>query len=107
MANDGLMNTIFYSEKQQNGAVCNSDTNGGAFHGGKQPNDFSGTTGDGGTNNPFDSAMEPHAHSNHPSGVNAAFGDSHVGFYTDNVSLTHWQALTTANGREPEFAGSE
>jgi len=109
MAKDGLMNTIFYSEKQANGAVCNSDTNGGAFHGGKKPNDFAGMppAGGGSTNDPFNSAMEPHAHSNHPGGVNAAFGDAHVGFYTNDVDLTHWQALTTANGREPEFAGSE
>ena len=98
MARDGLMNTIFYSEKQANGAVCNSDTNGGAFHGGKTPNDYTGMPPDGGSasdpNDPFNSALEPHAHSNHPGGVNAAFGDAHVGFYNNNVNLTHWQALT-------------
>jgi prepilin-type N-terminal cleavage/methylation domain-containing protein len=111
MARDGLMNTIFYSEKQANGAVCNSDTNGGAFHGGKTPNDYTGMPPDGGSasdpNDPFNSALDPHAHSNHPGGVNAAFGDAHVGFYNNNVNLTHWQALTTANGGEAEFAGSE
>ena len=111
MAKDGLMNTIFYSEKQANGAVCNSDTNGGAFHGGKKPNDYTGMPPAGGSvddpNDPFNSATEPHAHSNHPGGVNAAFGDAHVGFYSNDVTLDHWQALTTANGGEAEFAGSE
>ncbi len=116
MARDGLMNTIFYSEKQAKGAVMNSDTNGGAFHAGFQPNKFDGTraaSGDGGSGGSggsfeaFDSAMEPHAHSNHPGGVNAAFGDAHVGFYSNDVRLDHWQALSTANGGEQEFAGSE
>ena len=110
MARDGLMNTMYYSEKQANGAVMNADTNGGAFHAGFQPNKMDGTIDDGsgeGTFNSFDSAMEPHAHSNHPGGVNAAFGDAHVGFYSNDVRIEHWQGLSTANGGEQEFAGSE
>ena len=100
MARDGLMNTIFYSEKRENGDVAGIDVQGGAFHAGRTPN----TTGTDGT---IDTSSQFHAHSNHPGGVNAAFGDAHVGFYNTSVSLTHWQGLSTASGGESEFAGSE
>jgi len=109
MSKDGLMNTIFYSEKQENGGYMNTDTRGGAFHAGLQPNNFgqADDPDDPGTDIDFDSSKHAHAHSNHPGGVNAAFGDAHVGFYNSDVSLVHWQGLSTADGGEAEYAGSQ
>jgi prepilin-type N-terminal cleavage/methylation domain-containing protein/prepilin-type processing-associated H-X9-DG protein len=101
MARDGLMNTIFYSEQRADGNVAATNIEGGAFHAGNTPNQqtTAGTA--------IDTTSEHHAHSNHPGGVNAAFGDAHVSFYSNDVSTTHWQGLSTANGGENEFAGSE
>jgi prepilin-type processing-associated H-X9-DG protein len=36
--------------------------------------------------------------SNHPSGVNAAFADTHVEFVRDDVDYTVYQQLLTPNG---------
>ncbi|MEX2169196.1 MAG: DUF1559 domain-containing protein [Pirellulales bacterium] len=40
------------------------------------------------------------ARSFHPGGVNVAFGDCHVTFIADDVSLAYWQAIGTMNGQE-------
>ena len=40
------------------------------------------------------------ARSFHPGGVNVAFADGHVDFYTDSVDLDLWQALSTIAGGE-------
>ncbi|MFL6547017.1 MAG: DUF1559 domain-containing protein [Candidatus Udaeobacter sp.] len=40
------------------------------------------------------------ARSFHPGGVNVAYGDAHVDFISDSVSLTYWQAISTMNGQE-------
>jgi len=40
------------------------------------------------------------ARSYHPGGVNAAFADGHVEFFSDSVSLAYWQAIGTMNGQE-------
>jgi len=105
MARDGLSNTIFYSEKSDKGVLI-PDANQGmvniAFHSGAQPND----NVNGGVN--FDAESESHAHSNHPGGVNAAFGDGHVEFTGSDINPGLWKALSTANGGEPwGLAGSQ
>ena len=38
--------------------------------------------------------------SNHPGGVGACFGDGHVRFISDNVSLDVWRAMSTCAGGE-------
>ena len=40
------------------------------------------------------------ARSYHPGGVNVAFRDGHVAFYTDDVNIDLWQALSSIDGRE-------
>jgi prepilin-type processing-associated H-X9-DG protein len=40
------------------------------------------------------------ARSEHEGGVNAAFGDGHVKFMRDEISLTAWRAFGTRNGEE-------
>ncbi|HEY3391444.1 MAG TPA: H-X9-DG-CTERM domain-containing protein, partial [Lacipirellulaceae bacterium] len=40
------------------------------------------------------------ARSFHPGGVNVAFGDCHVTFISDSVSLAYWQAIGTMDGQE-------
>ena len=40
------------------------------------------------------------ARSHHPGGVNVAFGDGHVVFYSDDVDWVFWQAISTYNGGE-------
>jgi prepilin-type N-terminal cleavage/methylation domain-containing protein/prepilin-type processing-associated H-X9-DG protein len=40
------------------------------------------------------------ARSFHPGGVNVAFGDAHVDFISDSVSVAYWQAISTMNGQE-------
>ncbi len=40
------------------------------------------------------------ARSHHPGGVNVAFADGHVEFYSDSVDLDLWQALSTIDGGE-------
>ena len=40
------------------------------------------------------------ARSSHPGGVNVVFGDGHVAFYSNSVSLLLWQALATVAGEE-------
>jgi prepilin-type N-terminal cleavage/methylation domain-containing protein/prepilin-type processing-associated H-X9-DG protein len=40
------------------------------------------------------------ARSKHPSGVNVLFGDGHVGFVRNSISITTWRALGTMNGGE-------
>ena len=40
------------------------------------------------------------ARSNHAGGVNVAFADGHVEFYTDSVDWVLWQALSTIDGEE-------
>ena len=91
----------FLFEQRADGNVAATNIEGGAFHAGSTPNQqtTAGTA--------IDTTSEHHAHSNHPGGVNAAFGDAHVSFYSNDVSTTHWQGLSTANGGENEFAGSE
>jgi prepilin-type N-terminal cleavage/methylation domain-containing protein/prepilin-type processing-associated H-X9-DG protein len=41
------------------------------------------------------------ARSMHPGGVNCVFGDGHVEFVADAISLSIWQALGTISGNEP------
>ena len=41
------------------------------------------------------------ARSRHPGGVNASMLDGSVRFFTDNIAWAVWQALGTAQGREP------
>ena len=43
------------------------------------------------------------ARSQHRGGVNAAFGDGHVSFITNSISVTAWRALGTRNGNELEI----
>ncbi|MCL2006438.1 MAG: DUF1559 domain-containing protein [Planctomycetaceae bacterium] len=38
--------------------------------------------------------------SNHPGGVGACFGDGHVRFISDNISLEAWRAISTCAGGE-------
>ena len=72
-----------------------------AFHSGNQPNHNR-------DNSSFSALSETHAHSNHPGGVNAAFGDAHVEFMSNNVDAGLWKALSTANGGEAwGLAGSQ
>jgi prepilin-type processing-associated H-X9-DG protein len=40
------------------------------------------------------------ARSFHPGGVNVAFGDAHVDFISDSVSVAYWKAISTMNGQE-------
>ena len=40
------------------------------------------------------------ARSLHPGGVNVAFGDGHIGFYSDSIDLISWRGLGTRNGSE-------
>ncbi len=40
------------------------------------------------------------ARSRHPGGVNVAFADGHVSFYTDTVDWQAWRALSTISGGE-------
>ena len=40
------------------------------------------------------------ARSYHPGGVNVVFADGHVDFYSDDVDLYLWQALSTVAGGE-------
>jgi prepilin-type processing-associated H-X9-DG protein len=40
------------------------------------------------------------ARSFHPGGVNVAFGDCHVTFISDSVSIAYWQAIGTMDGEE-------
>ena len=40
------------------------------------------------------------ARSFHPGGVNTVFADGHIDFYTDEVDLVVWQALSTIEGSE-------
>ena len=47
-----------------------------------------------------DVAMRFAARSYHPGGVNTLFADGHVGFSTDEVDLSVWQALSTIDGGE-------
>lgn len=42
------------------------------------------------------------ARSFHPGGVNVAFGDGHVAFYSETVDLGLWRALSTTEGGEVE-----
>jgi prepilin-type processing-associated H-X9-DG protein len=46
------------------------------------------------------------ARSKHPGGVQSLFGDGHVAFLKDSVSLPVWQALGSANGAEVISADS-
>jgi prepilin-type processing-associated H-X9-DG protein len=46
------------------------------------------------------------ARSKHPGGVQSLFGDGHVAFLKDTVSLPVWQALGSANGGEVVSADS-
>jgi len=98
MARDGESNTLFYSEKSDEGQV-NGTLGAVIFHTGSQPNNKSGNA---------IVPSETHAHSNHPGGVNAAFGDAHVEFFTNTVDSGLWKALSTANGGEAwGLAGSQ
>ncbi|MBN1853934.1 MAG: DUF1559 domain-containing protein [Pirellulales bacterium] len=45
------------------------------------------------------------ARSHHPGGVNASKCDGSVAFYTDDINLYLWRALTTARGEEPVSEG--
>ena len=99
MARDGESNTLFYSEKSDTGSV-NGTLGAVVFHTQVQPNNASS----GGSIDP----VETHAHSNHPGGVQAAFGDAHVEFYNNNVDANLWKALSTSNGGESwGLAGSQ
>jgi prepilin-type processing-associated H-X9-DG protein len=40
------------------------------------------------------------AHSRHPGGVHAVFGDGHVQFINNSINLATWQALGSRNGGE-------
>ena len=40
------------------------------------------------------------ARSRHPGGVQAVYGDGHVGFCSNTIDLTIWQALSTIAGNE-------
>lgn len=40
--------------------------------------------------------------SQHPNGALFAFGDGHVQFYSDNINLTLYRALSTRDGGESE-----
>jgi prepilin-type N-terminal cleavage/methylation domain-containing protein/prepilin-type processing-associated H-X9-DG protein len=55
-------------------------------------------------NPPCTSAGSRYAHkaarSRHPGGVHVLFGDGHLQFISDSVSLTVWRALGTMNGSE-------
>jgi len=98
MARDGESNTIFYSEKSDQGSV-NGTLGAVVFHTQAKPNNA--------TNGQI-VPTETHAHSNHPGGVNAAFGDDHVEFYSNSVDLNLWKALSTSNGGESwGLAGSQ
>ncbi len=98
MARDGESNTIFYSEKSDQGSV-NGTLGAIVFHTSAKPNNA--------TNGQI-VPTETHAHSNHPGGVQAAFGDAHVEFYSNNVDLNLWKALSTSNGGEAwGLAGSQ
>ena len=98
MARDGESNTLFYSEKSDQGSV-NGTLGAVVFHTSALPNNA--------TNGQI-VPTETHAHSNHPGGVNAAFGDAHVEFYGNNVDLNLWKALSTSNGGESwGLAGSQ
>jgi len=98
MARDGESNTILYSEKSD-GGVVNGTLGAVIFHTSAQPNNATGGSVD---------PTETHAHSNHPSGVQACFGDAHVEFYSNDVDLNLWKALSTSNGGEAwGLAGSQ
>ena len=98
MARDGESNTLFYSEKSDEGEV---DGTMGAvvFHTEVKPNNKTGNQ---------IVPTETHAHSNHPGGVQACFGDAHVEFFSNDTDLGLWRALSTANGGEAwGLAGSQ
>ena len=99
MARDGESNTIFYSEKSDTGQV-NGALGAVVFHTQVKPN----TLGSNGAIDP----SQTHAHSNHPGGVQAAFGDAHVEFFNNSVNEDLWKALSTSNGGESwGLAGSQ
>ena len=101
MARDGASNTVLYSEKSDSGLINGGDMNQIAFHSGNQPNSNRDSSS-------FSPLSETHAHSNHPGGVSAAFGDGHVEFINNNISIGLWKALSTANGGEAwGLAGSQ
>jgi prepilin-type N-terminal cleavage/methylation domain-containing protein len=98
MARDGESNTLFYSEKSDTGQL-NGTLGTVIFHTSAKPNNATD-----GSINPSDT----HAHSNHPGGVQATFGDAHVEFFGNNVDLNLWKALSTSNGGEAwGLAGSQ
>ena len=100
MARDGESNTLFYSEKSDAGQL-NGTEGTVVFHAGNKPNhkaEGSNTI----------TATDTHAHSNHPGGVQATFGDAHVEFFTNDTDLGLWKALSTSNGGEAwGLAGSQ
>jgi len=98
MARDGESNTLFYSEKSDKGSV-NGTMGAVVFHTEFKPNNKTGNQ---------IVPTETHAHSNHPGGVQACFGDAHVEFFSNDVDLGLWRALSTANGGEAwGLAGSQ
>ncbi len=102
---DGLSNTIFVGEtiEAHTNLSRNLWTQAGRHESSLRTTDNPINTppGTGITTSPYGIALYGGFGSRHPGGANFVFGDGHVEFIGENVSLSYYEALATRSGGEP------